>query len=54
MIHFVIYEQIKAHLAEAKGRQPDDDKSYAEFLEFMMASATSKTVATCCAYPHGE
>ena len=32
----------------------DDDCSSADFLRFMAAGATSKTIATCIAYPHGE
>lgn len=30
----------------------EDVKSSKDFLEFMMAGAVSKTVASCIAYPH--
>jgi len=56
VIHFVIYEGIKAKLREMKGRhtlEDDfDDRSAFDFVEFMAAGATSKTIATCVAYPH--
>lgn len=54
VIHFVIYEAIKAKLRDMKGQTIDDeDRSLLDFLEFMGAGATSKTIATCIAYPHG-
>ena len=60
VIHFVIYEAIKARLLD-NGNGGEDDEGYVEderqasdFLKFMVAGATSKTVATCVAYPHGE
>ncbi|CAG0903180.1 unnamed protein product [Darwinula stevensoni] len=53
VIHFVIYEAIKAKLQQRKHRSYDDDtKTYWDFLEFMMAGATSKTFASIIAYPH--
>ena len=58
VIHFVIYEAIKAKLREMKGHQTleddFDDRSAIDFFEFMAAGATSKTIATCVAYPHGK
>ncbi len=58
VIHFVIYEAIKAKLAEIKqSRHPSEDslqRNPIDFLEFMGAGATSKTIATCVAYPHGR
>jgi solute carrier family 25 protein 33/36 len=68
IIHFVIYEAIKARLlasnndcgCEVGDDLDDDDEVYLEerqatdFLKFMLAGATSKTVATCVAYPHGK
>ena len=33
--------------------EDDDDRSAWQFLEYMAAGATSKTLATCVAYPHG-
>ncbi|XP_063244226.1 mitochondrial carrier protein Rim2 [Bacillus rossius redtenbacheri] len=52
VIHFVIYEAIKAKLIAYRGHQHDDTKTSKDFLEFMMAGATSKTIASCIAYPH--
>ena len=55
VIHFVIYEAIKAKLRELKGECIDErDRCTFDFIEFMMAGATSKTIATCIAYPHGK
>lgn len=55
VIHFVIYEAIKAKLREMKGQSNDyDERTLLDFLEFMGAGATSKTIATCIAYPHGK
>jgi len=55
MLHFVVYEEIKILLREAQGRSLDDDddeRSFWQFFEYMGAGATSKTIATCVAYPH--
>lgn len=52
VIHFVIYEAIKAKLSSVRAPSPDDSKSSRDFLEFMLAGAISKTVASCIAYPH--
>ena len=58
VIHFVIYEAIKAKLRELKEERThvinDDSKSTIDFVEYMCAGATSKTIATCFAYPHGK
>lgn len=54
VIHFVIYEAIKAKLSSVRAPSPDDSKTSRDFLEFMLAGAVSKTVASCIAYPHGE
>lgn len=57
VVHFVIYEAIKAHLLTRRSRmcsRRDDEKTSRDFLEFMMAGAVSKTVASCIAYPHGK
>lgn len=51
IVHFVIYEAIKAKLIAHRGRA-DDTKDSRDFLEFMAAGAFSKTVASCVAYPH--
>lgn len=51
IVHFVIYEAIKAQLITHRARNPND-KDSVDFLEFMMAGAVSKTVASCIAYPH--
>lgn len=53
VIHFVIYEAIKARLREIKGQSiHEEDRSTMDFMEFMAAGAVSKTIATCLAYPH--
>ncbi|XP_075219106.1 replication in mitochondria 2 [Lycorma delicatula] len=56
VVHFVIYEAIKAHLltrrSHTRSSRRDDEKTSRDFLEFMMAGAVSKTVASCIAYPH--
>jgi len=54
VVHFVIYEAIKAKLMAYRSGQPTDSKSSRDFLEFMMAGAVSKTIASCIAYPHGK
>ncbi|TSN03371.1 Solute carrier family 25 member 36-A [Bagarius yarrelli] len=59
VIHFVVYESIKRRLLEAKAatRMNQESKTKREAFDFvfmMMAAATSKTCATCIAYPHGE
>ncbi|KAL4221682.1 hypothetical protein ACF0H5_019939 [Mactra antiquata] len=51
VIHFVIYESIKAKLLENSCTN-SDERSYVDFLKFMVAGACSKTCATCIAYPH--
>lgn len=51
IVHFVIYEAIKAQLIAHRARNLND-KDSVDFLEFMMAGAVSKTVASCIAYPH--
>ena len=53
VIHFVIYEAIKAELRASKGQCMDDEEcTPVDFIEFMAAGAVSKTCATCAAYPH--
>ncbi|KAJ8679542.1 hypothetical protein QAD02_015329 [Eretmocerus hayati] len=55
VVHFVIYEAIKAWLITHRARIPDPDdtsKTSRDFLEFMAAGALSKTIASCIAYPH--
>jgi solute carrier family 25 protein 33/36 len=54
VVHFVIYEAIKARLMAHRSGQRGDAKTSRDFLEFMMAGAISKTVASCIAYPHGK
>ncbi|XP_017772018.1 PREDICTED: solute carrier family 25 member 36-A isoform X2 [Nicrophorus vespilloides] len=51
IVHFVIYEALKAELMAHRQRDSDTRDSR-DFLEFMMAGAVSKTVASCVAYPH--
>lgn len=52
VIHFVIYEALKKKLNEMRDTNPGDDKTSRDFLEFMAAGATSKTIASVVAYPH--
>ncbi|XP_077579389.1 solute carrier family 25 member 36-A [Stigmatopora nigra] len=57
VIHFVIYENIKRRILEAKTAQNMDDqeevsKDASDFVGMMLAAATSKTCATSIAYPH--
>lgn len=55
IIHFVIYEFIKAKLHERRPKNAayqSERKSSRDFLEFMFAGAVSKTCASCIAYPH--
>ena len=53
MIHFVIYEHIKAkvqrHHFKVRGT---NEKNVVDFFQFMMAAATSKCIAAVTAYPH--
>lgn len=37
---------------EMRAADPSDSKSSKDFLEFMVAGAVSKTVASCITYPH--
>lgn len=56
IIHFVIYEFIKAQLRQRKESSRDsynpDVKSTRDFVQFMAAGAVSKTCASTLAYPH--
>jgi len=56
VIHFVIYEAVKAWLATHRSRasQTDDRKTFRDFIEFMAAGSFSKTIASTIAYPHGK
>ncbi|KAI5628728.1 solute carrier family 25 member 36-A, partial [Silurus asotus] len=57
VIHFVIYESIKRRLLETRAatrmdQKNEDTRKASDFMCMMMAAATSKTCATCIAYPH--
>ncbi|XP_049536103.1 mitochondrial carrier protein Rim2 [Anopheles darlingi] len=66
VIHFVIYEALKKKLLELRqsssirtnayggenANDGGDSKTSRDFLEFMVAGATSKTIASVVAYPH--
>lgn len=57
VIHFVIYEALKRRLLKAKAAthmdgKEDTGKDASDFVSMMLAAATSKTCATCIAYPH--
>lgn len=51
MIHFVIYERLKRRLQLYRSADTTV-KTSCDFLEFMLAGAVSKTVASSIAYPH--
>jgi len=50
IIHFVIYENLKKCLNERQNQERE--KTVVDFAGFMLCGATSKTCATCLAYPH--
>lgn len=56
IVHFVIYEAIKAelirHHSTTNRHRNSNERDSRDFLEFMVAGAASKTVASCIAYPH--
>lgn len=57
IIHFVIYEFIKAQLRKRKESSCRDSydpdvKSTRDFVQYMAAGAVSKTCASTLAYPH--
>uniref|UniRef100_A0A1B0DGW2 Mitochondrial carrier protein n=1 Tax=Phlebotomus papatasi TaxID=29031 RepID=A0A1B0DGW2_PHLPP len=52
VIHFVIYEALKRKLIELRTAHPTEAKTSRDFVEFMLAGAISKTIASCVAYPH--
>merc|ERR1712218_691593 len=54
VIHFVIYEFLKKCLADQQNKKKDSEKTFLDFVGFMACGATSKTCATCVAYPHGK
>lgn len=58
MIHWVIYEYLKKVLAKRQEleriKRRSDERTSMDFIGFMVCGATSKTCATCVAYPHGK
>lgn len=52
VIHFVIYEFLKKCLADQQNKKKGSEKTVMDFVGFMACGATSKTCATCVAYPH--
>ena len=54
VIHLVIYESVKARLAEAGSHHGDASLTLSDFLKFMLIGAFSKSLATVITYPHGE
>lgn len=53
VIHFVIYEAIKARLRDRRNVDPyTNARTGRDFMEYMLAGAMSKTTASCLAYPH--
>lgn len=54
IVHFVIYEQVKAQLQllnTRHNRSPDEPGLY-NFLSYLAAAACSKSCATTLCYPH--
>lgn len=53
MIYFMIYEHIKAKCQEINNhRRASNRKTVLDFVEYMLAAATSKCTASVIAYPH--
>ena len=53
VIHFVIYEHIKSEVTRHNFKvRGTNEKNIVDFLQFMMAAATSKCIASVAAYPH--
>lgn len=56
MIHWVIYEYLKKVLAKRQEleriKRRSNERTSMDFIGFMVCGATSKTCATCVAYPH--
>ena len=53
VIHFVIYEHIKAKLQRRHFKvRGTTEKNVMDFFQFMIAAATSKCIASIAAYPH--
>jgi solute carrier family 25 protein 33/36 len=56
VIHFVIYELLRAKLVERRARRQaageEPGHKIRDFAEYMAAAGTSKTIATCIGYPH--
>jgi len=60
-IHFVIYERLRAKLVELRSRrrprragETSTSARVTDFVEYMAAAGTSKGIATCVGYPHGQ
>ena len=54
IVHFVIYEKVKAHLQSIHGypsRSPDNPSLF-DFLSYLAAAACSKSCASTLCYPH--
>ncbi|UYV79590.1 SLC25A36 [Cordylochernes scorpioides] len=52
MIHFVIYESLKARLQNRHSFRPPEEMGLKDFFECMVAGAISKTFASSITYPH--
>jgi len=57
VVHLVIYEALKAKLLESSpppspSDAPGGTRLSSDYLKFMLAGATSKTIATVTCYPH--
>uniref|UniRef100_T1ISF3 Mitochondrial carrier protein Rim2 n=1 Tax=Strigamia maritima TaxID=126957 RepID=T1ISF3_STRMM len=52
VIHFVIYEAVKAKLLQRRNGNCNSEKTSRDFLDYMMAGAFSKTCASVITYPH--
>lgn len=54
IVHFVIYEFLKAHIKQKRLQNPYSDDNFDKyiFFQYMFASAMSKSLACAIAYPH--
>lgn len=54
IVHFVIYEFLKAHIKQRRLDDPltDDNFDRSIFFQYLLASAASKSCACAIAYPH--
>jgi solute carrier family 25 protein 33/36 len=52
IVHFVIYEQIKAQLLQTRPNGSPEDSGFYNFVSYLCAASCSKFCATTLCYPH--